>query len=689
LQDSSEKVPLAPELGGATLRKVRADRNGRVIVLSDRGLLQVHEGALRPDRQYRPLSDAKIRDIDVFQGEFVYLTDRQVLSNAWGGRLLVEHQVPGAHLLAMGSESSFLVIGEGQSVLFEQQQPVQKWETGEKWIKQAAFDSEQQRYFLLTDRGFRLLAPRVSAMGLFEMITSNCFAFSNDNRTLLIGTSEGYVPLDPNSLAHQTSSQKLPSIDIRCIRTIGDAIWFGTPTGAFSLHPDGHIDYHASKRWLVDDAVVDIWPGPDRSVLILSETGLSTIHVREMTLAEKATHFDRLTRTRHIRHGFNSALAISEPGNVSTGTLIDSDNDGLWTAMYLAGELFRYAATKSDEALRNCYESFEAMERLSQITPIQGFPARSFERAGYQVADKSRWHVAADERWAWKGTTSSDEIVGHFFAYAVFAEVVPDEACRQRAIALIDGIMDHLVRNNWYLIDYDGKPTQWGRWHPEYVNQFPRQVGDRKLNSAEIIAFLQTAYHFTRKDIYQEKAFELLHAHGYLDNILISAKDLGRVSGIDLTTEWNHSDDELAFLSYWNLYRYAFTPELREQYRRAIRDHWEIERPEKNPLWNFIYAATGAEEFDLEESIWSLREFPLDTISWTIRNSPRKDLEFLSPNFRNQATKTVLPPDERPMSKYNGNAFRLDGGSDGREEFSGDIYLLPYWLGRYLGLIRS
>ncbi len=266
--------------------------------------------------------------------------------------------------------------------------------------------------------------------------------------------------------------------------------------------------------------------------------------------------------------------------------------------------------------------------------------------------------------------------------------MVPEEAWRQRAIALIDGIMDHIVRNNWYLIDFDGKPTQWGRWHPEYVNRFPLGVGDRRLNSAEIIAFLQTAHHFTHKDLYRQKALELLNDHGYLDNITIPMKKLSRVPGIDLTTEWNHSDDELAFLSYWNLYRYAFTPQLREQYRQAIRDHWEIERPEKNPLWNFLYAATGAEEFDLEESIWSLKEFPLDIISWTVRNSHRKDLEPVPPNFRHQSTKTVLPPDERPMSKYNGNAFRLDGGGDGREEFSGDIFLLPYWLGRYLSIIR-
>jgi len=97
---------------------------------------------------------------------------------------------------------------------------------------------------------------------------------------------------------------------------------------------------------------------------------------------------------------------------------------------------------------------------------------------------------------------------------------------------------------------------------------------------------------------------------------------------------------------------------------------------------------TGATDFDLEETIWGLKEFPLDTIGWSVRNSHRKDLKFIAPNFRNQSTRKVLPPDERPMSKYNGNHFRLDGGEGGHREYSGDIFLLPYWLGRYLQKIR-
>jgi len=686
LQDYSEKVPLASELHGAQLRKVRADRNGRVLVLSDKGLLQIHEGRLKPDRLHRPLTDMKIEDMEVCQGQFVYLTDESALSNAWAGRFLVSHNMRDAERLAMGTAFDFLVAGGERVTCFRGSEAGRELST-EGGVRQAIFDPARRQFLVLTETALWRVTSAGEQTAVFRHGKMNCLGLTDED--LWIGTSNGYLRLEPMSFTQRSDIEtKVPCMDILCIKPIGDKTWFGTPQGAFAMNRYGTIDYYASKRWLVDDGVVDIAPGPDDSVLVLSKTGLSIIHFIEMTLADKAEHFDKLTRQRHIRYGFNSAFVMSEPGDLSTGTLIDQDNDGLWTAMYMAGELFRYAVTRSDEALRNCYESFEAMERLTEITPMEGFPARSFDRAGYQVADKPRWQQAADKHWVWKATTSSDEIVGHFFVYAIFAEVVPDQGWRDRAVALMDAIMDCIVRNDWYLVDYDGKPTQWGRWHPDYVNQFPRQVGDRRLNSIEIIAFLQTAWHFTGKDLYRQKAFELFENHGYLDNIMIPISEIGRVSGIDLTTEWNHSDDELAFLSYWNLYRYAFSEDLREQYRQAIREHWQIERPEKNPLWNFIYADTGAEQFDLAESIWSLRQFPLDAIGWDIRNSNRRDLAFLEPNFREQSTAEVLPPDERPMSKYNGNAFRLDGGEGGRREFSGDIYLLPYWMGRYLGVIE-
>ena len=57
----------------------------------------------------------------------------------------------------------------------------------------------------------------------------------------------------------------------------------------------------------------------------------------------------------------------------------------------------------------------------------------------------------------------------------------------------------------------------------------PAGGGDRRLNSVEILAFLQTAHHFTGKDIYRQRAFELLNEHGYLDNITDPGKGPGIV----------------------------------------------------------------------------------------------------------------------------------------------------------------
>ncbi|MBN2375524.1 MAG: hypothetical protein JXD22_03930 [Sedimentisphaerales bacterium] len=690
VQDYAEKIALGPSLSDVELKACGSDRNGRIQVLSNKGLLQVYQGELVSDRMHRPLVDMNIMDLEVYRGQFVYLTDKAVLSNAWAAKFYVAHGMADAKLFTMGNDFDVFVVGEKEWAYFSDGRKVWQQKSGGKQVKQIVFDVKRNRYLILCAKQiYNFSVSEKKLDSVFEGAKLSCLEFINNNKELLVGTGQGYLRLDGDSYrALAVLESKLPWPDICCVRKMGEKTWFGSTRGVFAVRTDGGIDYYASKRWLPDDGVIDIVAGPGKSVLVLTKQGLSIIHFDRMTLEQKAEHFDRLTRLRHMRYGFSSAFVMQKPGDFSTGTLIDQDNDGTWTSMYLAGEVFRYAATKSDESLANCYEAFEALERLFTINPLEGFPSRAFERRGYKVSDPDRWVEVEGDLWDWKATTSSDEIVGHFFAYSNFIEIMPDKAWRDRAIALLDQTMNHIMRNDWYLIDYDGKPTQWGKWNKDYVNRLPRQVGDRKLNSTEVISFLQTAYHFTGKEIYKEKAYELMEKDGYLDNIMIPITEIGRVEGIDLSTEWNHSDDELAFLSYWNLYRYAFTDELREKYRRVIREHWEIERPEKNPLWSFIYAMTGAAAYDLDEAIWYLKEMPLDFVGWRVKNSHRKDLEFIKGNFRNQTTTKVLPPDERSISKYNGNAFRLDGGEGGLREFSGDIYLFPYWMGRYVGVIK-
>ncbi|AWW28777.1 hypothetical protein DN752_00760 [Echinicola strongylocentroti] len=682
--------------------KVNSDRNGVVEVLTTKGIYRLYAGAflypgkLQKAQMYFTLNDKSLRDAVLYRDQFVYLDDRSVLSNGWAGRLNMPHDMQAPDLVAGGEDFSFLVAQDQQVKLLQNGDV--KWKANiASPIRQIRYSEDQKVFYVLGKKAFYqmdIFTGKVSTLVEGDQFTS----FALQEGRAIIGTLKGYLSLDLGTGKPSAIQDQLPCPQITCVENIGGDIWFGSEKGAYMLRPDDTFNYYYGDRWLVGDSVKDISKGSTDEVLLLTDQGLSKLVFKEYSLYDKAMFYENQVRDRHIRFGFNASLGDMERGNVASGRLKDSDNDGLWTAMYLGGQAFRYAVTKSDVALQNVRESLDAMERLYTINPVVGFPSRSFHRAGYEkhLSDPERWQRAADPEWDWKATTSSDEAIGHVFAFGVIAEVVEDEQVRDQAIRLLDGLMQHIVDHDYYLVDYDGKPTLWGKWNPDYVNGFPPMVGDRKLNSSNIIGMLQTAYHFTGKEQYRQKAFELMEQYGYLKNLMVP---MGRIGQADddagewaemLSQSWNHSDDEMYFLGYWGLYRYAFNDSLQHHYSEAIIDHWEAERPEKDGLWNIFAAMVSPEQYDQQETIWYLKEYPLDLIDWATVNSHRKDIEILDPNFREQATANVLPPDELRIRRHNANRFELDGGKSGTSEYSaGDIWLLPYWMGRYLGVIGA
>lgn len=702
LQDFSVKYTSSQP--GTVLLSACADRNGSIRVFSSAGLLLTHDGqflypgSLRPDNRYRTTVSKKIQGLISHRGQFVLVDDKAVFSNAWAGSLHLPHRLPGARILAGGADDDFL-ISDGGSIQYLTREGVRHTAAVEGApVLDIRHEPGRGGFLILTGSAlhrFDARSLRLERVCAGEGLT----AFDLSGAKAWLGTRDGYLRVDLSSGNVSGPYRKVPVTDIRSVRVIGDRTWFGTSNGAFALRPDGRVDYYQGQRWMPGQAVSHIGEGPEGSALLLTEAGLGQICFRRMTLADKAEFYRRQVRDRHIRNGFNATLSGMRQGDLSTGYLSDSDNDGLWTSMYLGAEVFRYAVTRSADAVANIRESLDAMERLYTINPVPGFPARSFERRGFikSLSDPERWQHAPDPEWDWKATTSSDEAIGHVFVFSAIAELVDEPALRRQAVTLLDTLMMHIIRNDWYLIDYDGKPTLWGKWNPSYVNGFPVAVGDRKLNSSNIVAMLQTAYRFTRKPIYRDKAFELMQRHGYLENLKRPMRVIGEAGdNADehakmLSDGWNHSDDEMYFLGYWGLYRYAFNDTLKRQYRAAIIDHWEAERPEKEGLWNIFTAITGTRSFDLAEAVWYLQEHPMDLIDWAISNSHRKDIEPVKPNFRRQTIRDVLPPDERPVQRHNSNMFTLDRkGGDGISEHSaGDIWLLPYWMGRFLGVISA
>lgn len=697
VQDYSVKYQ---RLDSVKLRKVYSDRNGVIEVSSSDHLFKpragelLFPGALVPQRYYRPITDKKIANVTRYRDHFVYVDDKAVLSNAWAGNLYAKHSLPTAWLLAGGKDFDFL-ISDGKALQYLKDSTIAWQGQHQEGVLDILFDEGNNRFLLLSSRSIHAFDPEAKALRSIHTGASfTCFATFGDN--IIVGTGDGYFTLDGATMQQIGDMQrKLPWNELTSVEEIDGKLWFGSSRGAFMLRGDGKYNYYASRRWLPSDKVIDVAQGPDSSVLVLTEKGLAQIHFERMTLADKAAFFQEQVRNRHIRHGFNATLGYMQDGNVSTGSMEDSDNDGLWTSMYMGAEVFRYAVTKSEDALQNLRESMEAMERLYTINGVKGFPSRSFERRGYKYDDKP-WRRAEHPEWDWKSTTSSDEAIGHIFVFGAMAELVDDEDLKRRAIVLMDSLMQHVVDNDMYLVDWNGEPTLWGKWHPDYVNARPAMVGDRKINASNITAMLQTAYHFTGKEIYKEKAFALMKEHGYYENLMRPMREVGKApDNADdwskmLSESWNHSDDEMYFLGYWGLYRYAFNDTLKANFKDAIIDHWEIERPEKEGAWNIFTALTGVEDFDLEEAVWYLQEYPMDLVHWRVTNSHRKDIEKIAPNFRNQTITEVLPPDELPVNRHNANRFQLDGGDGGTSEYSaGDIWLLPYWMGRYLGVIGA
>ncbi len=494
-----------------------------------------------------------------------------------------------------------------------------------------------------------------------------------------------YKPDDPRvPPAVRAPAAPLPVGDVTAINEASDgAIWYGTKEGLVRVDPNTNArdrhQYFAGKRYLPDDEVAQLAPDESRGMWVRTRTGVSHIELRPMTLAAKAELFEERIRLRHDRHGLVASSELRVPGDPSTNLMLDSDNDGLWTSIYAAAECFRFAVTRSPEALANARKSIEAMLFLEEVAGRRGFPARSYIRKGEPMPRDGQWHWTADGQYYWKGDTSSDEIVGHMFVFGVATDLLPDADLKARIRETTARIMDHIIEHGYYLIDVTGKPTTWGRWSPEYFKTTPE---DSPLNAMELLSFLKTTAHITGDARYEKEYRKVAIDMGY-------ARLATRY--IELRQEINYSDEELAMLPFYGLFRYEKDPELLDQaYRPAMNAWWDNIRREENPLWMFIYA-TGepSRAVDLGSAARTLYRMPVDTIEWTVRNSHRKDI-VMDPEVdrsEERQTRTLLPPDERRIMKWNSNPFRMDGGDGGRSEDDGAAFLLPYWMGRYHGFL--
>ena len=77
------------------------------------------------------------------------------------------------------------------------------------------------------------------------------------------------------------------------------------------------------------------------------------------------------------------------------------------------------------------------------MTGVRGLMARSVVDENVTVEGEA-WHESSSEPgWQWKGDTSSDEVVGHMFAYPLVYDLVAedDESMKEEVEGLVDDII--------------------------------------------------------------------------------------------------------------------------------------------------------------------------------------------------------------------------------------------------------
>ena len=150
----------------------------------------------------------------------------------------------------------------------------------------------------------------------------------------------------------------------------------------------------------------------------------------------------------------------------------------------------RSACAPSDE---DCAPARGTLRRSCDAVVTPGCCDSPGQRAcGVQWRNSS---VAAFDGWVWKSDTSSDESCGHFFAFAIAAELAPTARDRLAAAETVSDMVDYMLANDYALKDWTGYSTSWGRWAPQFVNHWRPFSDERALQSLQMLAFINAALH--------------------------------------------------------------------------------------------------------------------------------------------------------------------------------------------------
>lgn len=451
--------------------------------------------------------------------------------------------------------------------------------------------------------------------------------------------------------------------------------------------------FFGGDRYTVSNFTIEtIGSLSNASVWVGTSSGLSFIFPKLITLEQKATQY--MTRIPYVtRYRWIASVNLKRYGDNTEDSiqLHDGDNDGLWTGMYVASQVFRYATTKEKEAKSEAWKYFSGVEFLHNVTGTKGFIARSAVRCGdthgggdsgicpHGSPNSCGWvnstecfdGIDDDSKdsccWVWKRDTSSDEVTGHFFTlYAAYEHLAETRLEKRRVANLLCDTAGYLLDGGLKFIDpISKKGTSWGYWDPASLNGVPGKPNERGENSLEVLGFMAAAAKVC--DVSEKisnppgrfgEAFRDLVVEHHYDINLINAL---ATSPLSLA----FFDFRLAFMSYHTLATSipslvrasvntsentiiqldkntaaTFKARIQQSMERYFNEYGATVDGRNNriPLADLVYRLIvgdkdGRVQDGLSDPEWQLRRYPNDLIGWPVQNSHRLDI-VLDPDWR-------------------------------------------------------
>jgi hypothetical protein len=354
-------------------------------------------------------------------------------------------------------------------------------------------------------------------------------------------------------------------------------------------------------------------------------------------------------RATHMPFGSILDPVYAAPANnVITGYTHCGDS-ALWTGAYLAAEAFRYSVTRSPDALTSVKAALSGLQALSAVTGDNRLArCMFFWNSPYAVGmENEEAHNGINQNlpWIWIGNTSRDQIVGAFFGLGVAYDLVDDPWVKSTVSNLATLLIGFISRHRWSPND-------------DYLSTF-------ELRPESLQMLLQVARHVNPSN----------SVHGPFFVAPVSAAVLLDVQSNDAYYKFN-----LDYMSLYHLVRLQDNDDNRGAYN-IVRSYTALHQ---NAFFDIVDRALGA--------VNPARDAELPALLGQWLQRPRRasyvDLTSMLPMCGADAC-SVVPVVLRPPTDYlwQRNPFQVSGGSSETIETAGIDYILPYWMGRYYGVI--